>query len=287
MTLVLETGLGVRGANSYVTPAYVTSYLDSRGRGSENNWSTLAAAAQQAACISATQYIDTRWGGQFKATRQFRFLGQPAMAILGFSANPTVSDGFTISSSSFTFAAAESPIPNSLRIIIGADLDATIENAMAAIRTIGLQVTRIPGEDELLLTNPLDGTAGNDTPFSVTGSNLSVEEAFQGGEDAGSQTLEFPRHGLVDNSGNLVTGIPRNLQEACAEYAIRSVAAVLFQDPTVDARGRPVVRVKEAVGPIETETEYAQGGAISQMIKPYPAADRLLSGYLKPRGVIR
>jgi len=62
----------------------------------------------------------------------------------------------------------------------------------------------------------------------------------------------------------------------------------LSPDPTVDATGQIVIGQRTKVGPIETETRYSDSGTLAQLIKPYPAADRLLAGYIIPGGrVIR
>ena len=100
------------------------------------------------------------------------------------------------------------------------------------------------------------------------------------GLDYGSQPLAFPRSALRDDAGRLVIGIPRDLKIACAEYAVRAHASPLAPDPSIDASGRAVTL--EKIGPIETR--YSEGGSIDFVIKPYPAADYMLKGYLKAIG---
>jgi len=90
------------------------------------------------------------------------------------------------------------------------------------------------------------------------------------------QSLEFPR----DYWGAV---IPRNLERATFEYAKRALSGALAPDPTVDATGYAVKRVKSVVGPISDETEYMDQGAGStqSLLKPYPAADALLVPLLR------
>jgi hypothetical protein len=104
-----------------------------------------------------------------------------------------------------------------------------------------------------------------------------------------AQGLGFPRVGIVKDGFQLVsTTLPVGLQQATAEYAVRALAAILQPDPTIDATGKAVTRKREKVGPIEEETEYEAGGSITNLVKPYPAADALLTGLIRPTsGVIR
>ena len=71
MTLIVEDGSGVVGANAYMTVAEVTAYLTDRNRQTENSWNSVAAAVAEAAVIAATDFIDRRFGQRFKGTRGF------------------------------------------------------------------------------------------------------------------------------------------------------------------------------------------------------------------------
>lgn len=92
------------------------------------------------------------------------------------------------------------------------------------------------------------------------------------------QALSFPRLyiGYDDQ-------VPINIKKATAEYALRSRTAPLGADPTVDASGLQVQSTRNKVGPIETEKTFKEGGSIS-LWRPYPMADGLLKGFLKPTG---
>lgn len=289
MTLILETGTGVRGANSYVLPAFVTSYLTSRNRETENTWSSRSATEQDGACIAASQYIDVRWGQRFKGSRLNFLEGREARALLTVSGQPIANETLVVSSDTFTFVAALDDF-NVNEIEIGADTATTITNIITAINN-AYEVEAALREDttdQILLTAPFVGESFNNTSLNAdSATNIVVTQSFQHGEDSGSQPMEFPRAGLFDRSGRSVLGVPRGLKEAAAEYAVRAVASSLLVDPTTDERGRVVQRIREKVGPLEEETEYSEGAALEQLIKPYPAADRLLDEYITAAGVIR
>ena len=95
------------------------------------------------------------------------------------------------------------------------------------------------------------------------------------------QSLSFPRLGLYDREGYLISGIPDLLKRATAEYALRALTVTLLPDPVVsDASGREIESAREKVGPIETE--YTYGELVP--LRPYPAADRLLEQFLRTAG---
>lgn len=134
------------------------------------------------------------------------------------------------------------------------------------------------------MTALISGSSGNDIALAETTTDLDITTAFANGLDAGMQALQFPRSALYDSSGRPVVGVPLGVKQATAEYAVRAHGEALYQDPTIDETGRAVVGKREKVGPIETETTYADGASLSSLIKPYPAADRLLTEYLTPAG---
>lgn len=96
---------------------------------------------------------------------------------------------------------------------------------------------------------------------------------FKGVKQSSDQGLEWPRAGAVDNDGYVFEDVPRPLQKATAEYAVRALSATLAPDNT--NKGVKIVRKK--VGPIETENELStptSTSIVSQAsIKEYPEAD--------------
>ncbi len=301
MALILETGSGLRVANSYISIAFVTSYLTNLGRETENSWDTATDPQKEAAAIAGSQYVDTRWGAQFKGTKQTRYDGSSAQALLLMVLIPVADEITIIGTQAYKWVAALTSLSNN-EIVIGADVDACATNLIAAIvgsddrgtlfsnalpanDSVGAELEE-GTTDSILLTARQIGASGNDIPIDVTGTpNLTLTVAFQNGLEADDQALEFPRTGLWSPDGTQIIGIPSKLKQSCAEYAIRSHAASLYQDPVIDETSRAVTGKREKVGPIETETSYEEGSsAHSQLIKPYPAADRLLKDYVIPGG---
>ena len=289
MAITLETGTGVPGANSYILPAFVTNYLTDLNRLTENMWSTRTATEQEAACIAATQYIDTRWGPRFKGSRSVVFFGEAARARLTVSGQPTAGDTLIVSLQTYTFVTTLDSF-NTNEIEIGDNVAETIQNIIDAINE-DFEVAATPWQDtmdQILLTQEAPGVSGNDTPLNAdAATNITVTNAFSNGVDSGSQPLEFPRAGLIDDSGRRVLGIPLRLKQAASEYAVRALAAQLFQDPVTDNTGRIVQEKTERVGPLEESVVYSEGATLEQLIKPYPAADRLLLEFVTGRTVIR
>lgn len=289
MTLVLETGTGIRDANSYVTAAFVTNYLTSLGRETENTWSTRTQPVQEAACIAASQYVDTRWGGVMKGSRQVKLDGRVSLARITITGNPAAgaTTTVTLSSTTYTLVATLDSF-NDNEIELGADAAETAENIVAAINADADYVAKAESNspEVILLSSPFEGESFNDTPLSLgTGfDTFATVTGFQGGQDVGSQPMEFPRSGLFDPSGRRVLGIPLKLKQATAEYAVRAVSAQLYRDPSIDDSGRTVNEIMEKVGPIEERTVYEEGSALSQRIKPYPAADNLLRDFVLSGG---
>lgn len=99
---------------------------------------------------------------------------------------------------------------------------------------------------------------------------------FIGDKADEDQALSWPRWYADPAAENEV---PISIKKACAEYALRALTTILAPDPTTDASGRPVTSTREVVGPIETETKFAFNANVV-LLKPYPAADMLLKGWL-------
>lgn len=88
------------------------------------------------------------------------------------------------------------------------------------------------------------------------------------------QTTMWPRMDAWDCDRNLVTGIPLEVKEATAEYALRALTAVLNPDPERDASGAKVQSKSQQVGPIAQSFTFVSGAAFS--MPTYPAADARL-----------
>ena len=282
MTLIVETGEGVQGANSYVDRFYANTYLTARNKAT--TWEAASAEARAAALIEATSYIDLSFGHRFKGVRQFTAMDFYAYGFLSFDLVPTADDTITVGETTYTFKASASL---ATEITIDASAVLTAAATVTAINANSTDVSAAVMEDTEIvkITAVTAGTDGN--ALALTSSNESAIRTsaaiLTGGREPGTQPLEFPRAYLYDPSGIAVDGIPEGLKMATVEYASRAISASLLPDPTYDANGRLVTRESKKVGPIETETRWTEGGDII-VDRKYPFADRMLRQYLTGAG---
>ncbi|MEE8518141.1 MAG: DnaT-like ssDNA-binding protein [Dehalococcoidia bacterium] len=276
MALKLEDGTGVSGANAYVDSPFVLAYLTERNREAENLWSTIGDTDTDGAIVAATDFIEQRWGLRFLGLREFRDISA-ARATLTLTGQPDPSFTITIGSTLFTWGTTG----------IGVSVEATIDNMVAAVNLSGELVSAVAGTgDTMIVEADAKGTSGNAIISTESGSNTdwSSVTLIGGADPVIPQPLSFPRLQLLDREGLRVNGIPLRLKQATAEYAVRSLSSALMPDPVIDETGRAVFRKRDKVGPIEEERWYEDGAAISQLIRPYPAADRLLAEYVSTGG---
>lgn len=294
MALVIETGVGVRGANSYVNIAYVTSYLTARNRQAENSWSTAVAAAQEAAIIAATDYVEKRFGHKFKGVSKTVFDESYAEAELSFSGLPDPADELTLGDDTYTFVSSLSGSQYEVLIaasatLTAANLEAAINGAAGAGATYGSETPQsrhasaFAAGAVLTLTSLAPGASGALSVLQGPVTNVTIT-GFSGGRDGGIQPLHFPADDAYDQNGMEILGIPDRLKQAVSEYAVRAVAKVLLPDPTTDAYGGRVNSRTESVGPILESWEYDSGTVGSITFTPYPSADKLLRPLLLGSG---
>lgn len=108
--------------------------------------------------------------------------------------------------------------------------------------------------------------------------HIDTSKTYKGTLLEDDQTTQFPREGLYVNSV-LIEGIPVGVEKACAEYALRALAAPLIPDSD-DPTSGVIKRVRSKVDVIEDETEYMDGAGPGSQLPAYPAADLLLKPYL-------
>jgi len=100
-----------------------------------------------------------------------------------------------------------------------------------------------------------------------------------------TQPLEFPREDLFFPSGAEIPAaqIPVEILEACAEFALIAAAGPIQPDPVYDSTGRSVERKLVRVeGAVTKDTTY--GGSPTPVLnRRYPAAEQILSRWLRPR----
>jgi hypothetical protein len=113
---------------------------------------------------------------------------------------------------------------------------------------------------------------------------------YLGRRKTAGQGLGWPRINVWDRDGYLLDPdlLPVVLEQATAEYAVRALDSALLPDPTVDDSGKAVTASTDIIGPIEETRKFTEGADIAFLIRPYPAADRLLEPLLVTSGrVIR
>lgn len=98
--------------------------------------------------------------------------------------------------------------------------------------------------------------------------------------DGRDQTTAFPRSSLYDKYCNEVDGVPREVKQACYEYAYAAGTASLNQ--TIDASEKSVIKEVDQVDVLNTEREYNGSKSSDTNWNVYQVADQVLlnSGFV-------
>jgi hypothetical protein len=129
--------------------------------------------------------------------------------------------------------------------------------------------------------NDLGGASSGDIEKSIVKASDYIDRRWRGKfvgirlRPPNTQRMEWPRTNAFYLDGSNVLGVPIEIKEATAEYALRALSAELAPDPTYDDRNQRVQSKTERIGPISESTTYAAGGATFKFRK-YPEADELL-----------
>lgn len=122
---------------------------------------------------------------------------------------------------------------------------------------------------------------------------LRFGQRFKGTREEQGQPLSFPRQGFFDQRGDLIEGVPLELEQATAEYALQNSIADLVTVPAAATSEGVVVEQEDKVGPIETRTRFSSrsGGTASgsglvsgKNIREYPIPDLLIEPLLRSTG---
>lgn len=81
-----------------------------------------------------------------------------------------------------------------------------------------------------------------------------------------TQGLQWPREDAIDNNGFEVTGVPKNIEQATCEAAIRTLSTSLYTD--VNTKGNIKLEKVDVI-----EVEYFDGTTTTN---PYTVIDQLL-----------
>jgi hypothetical protein len=281
MAIIVEDGSGKKLAVSYGTEAGFRAYFLARNI----NVTALAQSTVEALLVTATDYIDTRWGLKFLGQRLFSYLTPRSE----FTLSDQPADGETVTVG-LAVATFRTTATLDTEAEIGTTITETLNNLTSALAAADADAANQFVSDFLI--------ADPDTPTltcyvvregvatTTDAANGSFDAATSSGYSGRPQVLEFPRAWLYDRAGILVEGIPVRLKEATYEYAYRANSTTLSPDPTTDTSGLRVKATEKKVGPVVTKTEYAEQ-QIPSITKPYPAADRLLQEYVSTGGIIR
>lgn len=261
MNLIVEDGTGVFKANSYVGLAFAMSYLVQRNKSTE--WTAASVAAQRAALIEATDYIDKRFGLKFLGQILFTEMAVPATGMLMVIGAPQEDETIRVGSETYVFKISASG-PN--EITIGGSPAITAENIAEALDSrLDILIYRETGSALITIEAVDPGPIEFDT-ISTSENVVFDTDNLIGGSLSGQQPLCFPRTSFE--------GIPETLKMATVEYAVRALAEPLMPDPVMDESGQQVRRRSEKVGPVEEEIVFQSSPG--EIFKTYPEADRLI-----------
>lgn len=97
-----------------------------------------------------------------------------------------------------------------------------------------------------------------------------------------TQSLEFPRTGLIDRYGRKQEGVVEDWKRGICEYAVQAKNGRLTPAPT-PSDTRRVQQRRVTVGPITTTTAYEAGSTNAQALAVFPMADRLCGQFASGR----
>lgn len=137
--------------------------------------------------------------------------------------------------------------------------------------------TDVSGYDEEVIQAAIvKATTYLDARFRFVGQRLNARE----------QSTEWPRSAAKDRDGRLVLGIPREIKNATAEYALRAITDELCPDPVRSDTGIPLQALRQTTGPFSESATYVPGGQFE--LPHYPMADLQLlrSGLVRTGGIV-
>lgn len=104
---------------------------------------------------------------------------------------------------------------------------------------------------------------------------------FKGVRFSATQRLEWPRNEVYDELGNLVDAadIPEEVPNAAIEFAFEAAAGPLAPTPAASETGGRVLRVREKVDVLETETQYSDSSV--RLTRAFPRANLVIRRWLK------
>lgn len=108
---------------------------------------------------------------------------------------------------------------------------------------------------------------------------ICTQYVFKGQKSNPDQGVAFPRIGVVDPVGRVVSGVPDCVKQCTCELAVRASKAELIPDPEFDESGRAIKSIQESVGPLKRSVQYAGPGDVLNEAR-YPSVDALMCSWL-------
>lgn len=99
---------------------------------------------------------------------------------------------------------------------------------------------------------------------------LDARYRYIGTRRSAAQVTDWPRFDAEDADEYLITGIPHQIKEACAELALAELQAAgsLFPVVPVDPSGQAIKKTSSKLDVLETSIEYFGGDNASQAVRP-------------------
>lgn len=126
---------------------------------------------------------------------------------------------------------------------------------------------------------------GNDLPTSKSSDiekalvratdYLDTRFRFVGEKTRSDQRTSWPRIDAEDNNDKVRFGVPFEVEDATAEYALISLSQTLNPNPVRDDTGQKVQSKSEKVGPLDESVTYTAGSSFQ--LPKYPVADQKLT----------
>lgn len=112
---------------------------------------------------------------------------------------------------------------------------------------------------------------------------LDMRYNYLGWRTVAPQTTEFPRNDLYNARGDIVTGIPWQVQHATYEYALRWLlnGFILVADPARDDTGQQLKAHEVTAGPVSERKEYAAFTGFEWPIYAKPDGILKASGFVE------
>lgn len=111
----------------------------------------------------------------------------------------------------------------------------------------------------------------------------TYRKRYKGDRFSSTQRLEWPRLEVFDELGVLrpAAEIPEEIGNASVEYAFEAASSPLAPTPQFDESGNQIIRKREKVDVLETDTHYNPNTVAPRSFKPFPRAELVIRRWLR------